>query len=90
MLEQEKTQLLGEPDLGRWMREELEKLYETFPNALKQTAKECDVLSCAALARSPGILYFESHQEYKPNMARAQLIDIEWNNGIRALSGEDM
>ncbi len=92
MLEQEKTQLLGELGLGRWTREELEQLYEIFSDSLKQTAqaKECDVLSCATLAGSPGILYFESHEQYTPNMARAQLINIEWNNGIRALSGEDM
>ena len=92
MLEQQKTQLLGEPGLGRWTREELEELYETFPDSLKQTAqaKAPNVMSCAALAGSPGILYYESHEEYTPNMARAQLIDIEWNNEIRALSGEDM
>ncbi len=33
---------------------------------------------------------FESHEEVKPSMHRAKLIDAEWRNGIRALQGEDM
>jgi hypothetical protein len=92
MLEQEKTQLLGEPGLGRWTREELEQLFDTFPDSLKQTAqaKPSDVLSCATIAGSPGVLCYESQEEYEPNMSRAHLIDTEWKNGIRALNGEDM
>jgi hypothetical protein len=84
--------LLGEPGLGRWTPQELDDLYETFPDRLKrkvETSKP-ELRECALLARSPGILVFESHDEIKPNMHRAKLIAAEWENGIRALNGEDM
>jgi hypothetical protein len=84
--------LLGEPGLGRWTQQELDRLYDTFPEPLKRKveASKPELRECALLAGSPGILEFESHEEIKPNMRRARLIAAEWENGIRALNGEDM
>jgi hypothetical protein len=84
--------LLGEPGLGRWTPQELDELYETFPERTKRRveATKPELRECALLARSPGVLVFESHDETKPSMHRARLIDAEWRNGIRALNGEDM
>jgi hypothetical protein len=84
--------LLGEPGLGRWTPQELDNLYETFPERTKRRveATKPELRECALLARSPGILIFESNDEIKPNKHRAKLIAVEWENGIRALKGEDM
>jgi hypothetical protein len=84
--------LMGEPGLGRWTPQELDDLYETFPERTKrkvETSKP-ELRECALLAGSPGILVFESHDEFKPSMHRAKLIAAEWENGIRALNGEDI
>jgi hypothetical protein len=84
--------LLGEPGLGRWTQQELDELYNTFPERIKWKveANKPELRECALLAGSPGILHFESHDEIKPNMHRARLIAAEWKNGIRALNGEEM
>jgi hypothetical protein len=84
--------LLGEPGLGRWTQRELDELYDTFPELTKRKveANKPEVRECALLAGSPGILHFECHDEVKPSMQRARLIAAEWENGIRALKGEDM
>ena len=84
--------LLGEPGFGRWTEQELDNMYDTFPEQLKRKveANKPELRECARLSRSPGILEFESHDEFKPNMRRAKLIAAEWENGIRALNGEDM
>jgi hypothetical protein len=84
--------LLGEPSLGRWTQQELDSMYDTFPERLKRKveAKKPELRECALLSGSPGMLEFESHEEAKPNMHRARLIAAEWENGIRALNGEDM
>ena len=91
-LKREGCLLLGEPGLGRWTQQELDNLYDTFPERLKRKVETCkpEVRECAVLAGSPGILEFESHDDIKPNMHRARLIGAEWDNGIRALKGEDM
>ena len=67
-------------------------MYDTFPERLKRKveAKKPELRECALLSGSPGMLEFESHEEDKPNMHRARLIAAEWENGIRALNGEDM
>ena len=84
--------LLGEPGLGRWTQQELDHFYNTFPERLRRKveASKPELRECALLAGSPGILEFESHEEITPNMRRARLIAAEWENGIRALNGEDM
>jgi hypothetical protein len=73
-------------------QQELDDLYETFPERTKRKveANNPELRECARLAGSPRILVFESHDENKPSMHRARLIDAEWHNGIRALNGEDM
>lgn len=87
--------LLGdEPGLGRWNTEDLAKLYESFPEHIKEKAKtrKWDLARCANLSGSPGILQFETYTSDPrgPSMHRAELINREWINGIRALNGEDM
>lgn len=91
-LEKQGCLLLGEPGIGRWTQQELDELYETFPERLKRKVEACkpELRECALLSGSPGILHFESHDEVKPSMHRARLINAEWENGIRALKGEDM
>ncbi len=86
------TELLGEPGLGSWTQQELDDLYETFPERTKRRVEtnKPALRECARLAGSPGILVFKSHTGNKPSMHRARLIDAEWHNGIRALNGEDM
>lgn len=97
MLKQDGCQLLGEPGLGRWHWKELAKLYYSFPEDIRKKAEshKDEHFRCALLSGSPGILQFETytsayHDSRGPNMHRAQLIDQEWENGIRALNGEDM
>ena len=85
--------LLGPTLLGFWTEHELDELYETFPERLKRKVeanKLSELRECARLTGSPGVLVFGSHEEHKPNMRRAKLIETEWENGIRALNGEDM
>ena len=84
--------LLGPTLLGFWTEHELDELYETFPERIRRKAEanKPELYQCAVLSGSPGILHFESHAEVKPNMHRARLIAAEWENGIRALNGEDM
>lgn len=97
MLKQDGCQLLGEPGLGRWHWKELAKLYYSFPEDIRKKAEtqKDELFRCALLSGSPGILQFETYtsaynDSKGPNIRRAQLIDQEWENGIRALNGEDM
>ena len=95
MLKQDQCQLLGEPGLGRWHWRELAQLYASFPEDIKKIAdtRKNELRECAVLSGSPGILQFEAYSMTDtkgPNLRRAQLINQEWENGIRALSGEDM
>ena len=91
-LKKQGCMLLGEPGLGSWTQQELDTLYNTFPGHLKQKAEadKPELRECALLAGSPGIFVFDSRDEFKPNMHRARLVAAEWQNGIRALNGEDM
>lgn len=89
--------LLGdEPGLGRWDSKDLAKLYESFPEHIKEETKtrKWDLAICATISGSPGILEFEAYNcvgdSRGPSMHRAELINREWINGIRALNGEDM
>jgi len=95
MLKQEGCRLLGEPGLGRWHWQDLAKLYDSFPEDIRKQAdkKKDEIRRCALLSGSPGILQFETYRSAEskgPSMLRAELIDTEWENGIRALNGEDM
>lgn len=95
MLKQDQCQLLGEPGLGRWHWRELAQLYYSFPEDIRKDAdtRKDELHQCAILSGSPGILQFETYSiknTKSPNMLRAQLINQEWENGIRALSGENM
>jgi hypothetical protein len=64
--------LLGEPGLGSWTQQELDDLYETFPERTKRRveATKPELRERARLAGSPGILVLESHEENKPNMLK--------------------
>jgi len=95
MLKQEGCRLLGEPGLGRWHWQDLAKLYDSFPEDIRKQAdtKKDALRRCALLSGSPGILQFETYrcaESRDPCMLRAELIDTEWENGIRALKGENM
>jgi len=95
MLKQESCRLLGEPGLGRWHWQDLAKLYDSFPEDIRKQAdtKKDALRRCALLSGSPGILQFETYrcaESKDPSMLRAELIDTEWENGIRALNGENM
>jgi hypothetical protein len=95
MLKQEQCQLLREPGLGRWHWKDLAKLYDSFPEDIRKHADtwKDDLRRCALLSGSPGILQFETYTSSDsrgPSMHRAELINTEWENGIRALHGEDM
>ena len=91
-LKKEGCMLLGEPGLGSWTQQELDTLYNTFPENLRRKveANKPELRECALLSGSPGILVFDSRDEFQPNMHRARLVAAEWENGIRALNGEDM
>jgi hypothetical protein len=92
MLKQEGCLLLGEPGLGRWHWQELASLYYSFPepNRLQAEPLKAELHHCALLSGSPGILQHEVYTGSTPNMLRAELINTEWVNGIRALNGENM
>jgi len=91
-MQKEECQLLAEPGLGRWNQLDLDRLYLSFPDGIREKAEplKAELQKCALLAGSPGILHFETFKGTSPNMHRAKLIDREWKNGIRALNGEDM
>ena len=92
-LKKQGCQLLGPTLLGFWTEHELDMLYDSFPERIKrkvEATKLPELRECALLAGSPGIFVFDSRDEFKPNMHRARLVAAEWQNGIRALNGEDM
>jgi hypothetical protein len=95
MLKQEGCKLLGEPGLGRWHWQDLAKLYYSFPEDIRKQAesRKDELHQCALLSGSPGILQFETYRcgdSGAPSIHRAELINTEWENGIRALKGENM
>lgn len=85
-------QLLGEPGFGRWNEDELNELLKTFPEDVqaKDSATCLSLMGTGVLSGSPGILFAEYHEHFKPNRRRAKLMDNEWVNGILALNGRDM
>lgn len=87
-----------EPGFGRWTEDELSDLFKTYAKEIQEKATP---MQLATLAGSPGILFEECFGDDasvskegdppKPqSLTRAKLIDEEWRNGIRALSGEEM
>ena len=89
------AQVLGTPGFARWTKDELAQLYRTLPDSNKKK-RELNItdnfMEYATLAGCPGILINDAYEGVVrgPNMLRAQIIDAEWRNGIRALNGEDM
>ena len=89
-------QLLGEPGFGRWTEDELNELLETFPEEIhaKDSATWLSLMGVGVLSGSPGIFsagYHERGEKSKiTNMLRAKLMHMEWQNGMRALQGQDM
>jgi hypothetical protein len=89
--------LLGEPGFGRWTPMELDVLWErsrSHTGGGKEQKLEL-VRECGELSGAPGILLHElraaEFDRYgEPNLHRARLIHAEWQNGSRALKGEDM
>ena len=86
---------LAHPSIGRWTEEELTMLYDSLSADVRANIqhKKVELLRCAVLSGSPGVLFFEAAQmsvvpSSIPDMKRARLIDAEWRNGILALSGE--
>jgi hypothetical protein len=88
-------ELLGEPGFGRWREGELAELFTTFSPVIrdKTQALKSELHQCAVLAGAPGILFHECHFGEKciePDMHRARLMQKEWQNGMRALQGQDL
>jgi hypothetical protein len=89
--------LLGEPGFGKWTPTELDVLWERsrpYTGGGKEQKLEL-VRECGELSGAPGILLHEleraKHSMYsEPILHRAKLINAEWENGRRALNGEDM
>ena len=89
--------LLGEPGFARWSPGELGVLWE---GARSRTgggdAQKLELVrECGELSGAPGILLHElGEAEHsicsKPMLNRARLLHAEWENGTRALRGEDM
>jgi hypothetical protein len=89
--------LLGEPGFGKWTPTELDVLWErSRPYTGGGKAQNLELVrECGELSGAPGILLhelrgaeFDRHSE--PLLQRARLIHAEWENGRRALNGEDM
>jgi hypothetical protein len=92
-LNKEGCGLLREPGFGRWTEEELNDLYQTFPEEIKQKVgtNKLSLMEAAVHSASPGILEHECKMmACKPDMLRARLMRKEWQNGMRALQGQDM
>lgn len=96
-------QLLGEPGFGRWTPAELDTLWAQprTCSSKKGATVEVDaetlalIKECGKLSGSPGILMHELMEAElggcnKPMRHRARLMNAEWENGTRALKGEDM
>ncbi len=88
-------ELLGEPGFGRWTEGELAELFTTFSPAIrdKTQALKNELHQCAVVAGAPGILFHECHFGEKcmePDMHRARLMQKEWQNGMRAVQGQDL
>ena len=89
--------LLGEPGFGKWTPTELDLLWgraRPFTGGGKAQNLEL-VRECGELSGAPGILLHEldraKHERHsEPMLHRARLINAEWENGRRALNGEDM
>jgi hypothetical protein len=89
-------QLLGEPGFARWTEDELNELLKTYPEEIhaKDSATWLSLMGVGVLSGSPGIFsagYHERGEKSKSaNLRRAQLMHMEWQNGMRALQGQDM
>jgi hypothetical protein len=87
-------QLLGEPGFGRWTEDELNDLYQSFPESVRDKCKatRLELAGTSVMSGSPGILFHECHygEKTKTNILRARLMQNEWINGMRALQGQDM
>jgi hypothetical protein len=96
-LKQRGAQLLGTPGFARWTKDELAQLYHRLPES-KYNRKRYTTeafMTHAALSGCPGLLINDafagiSEPKGRYNPLRAQIVDAEWRNGIRALNGEDM
>ena len=93
--------LLGEPGFGRWTPAELDSLWaqprtrSSKPGVVVDEETLALIKECGELSGSPGILMHELMEaelgECNRSMRRrARLMNAEWENGTRALNGEDM
>jgi hypothetical protein len=86
--------LVGEPGFGRWTEDELNDLYQSFPESVREKCKpiRLELAGTSVMSGSPGVLFHECHhgQKASTNMLRARLMQNEWINGMRALQGQDM
>ncbi len=87
------ARVIGQPGFARWTKDELRELYESMtPRLLSCGKKLCaeeqeNLMECAVIAGSPGILVDDALENRQPNLRRAMLINAEWENGISALRG---
>ena len=90
-LEKKGCKLIGHAGCGRWSLEQLNALYASLPPSIQEKwtgSKKDELLRLSELAGTPGYLSFSVYD--KPNAKKAELIDAEWHNGIRALEGESV
>ena len=82
---------LCDPEIGRWTSDQLVALFETIPESIKAEwtgEKKDELMGLCLRSGAPGILFLASENG---NWSKAaDLHNLEWNNGIRALRGEDM
>jgi len=87
-------ELLDEGRGGRWTEDELNELFNSFPESVRDKCKEnkLELMGTAVLSGSPGALFHECHYGEKSttSLLRARLVRNEWVNGMRALQGQDM
>jgi hypothetical protein len=90
------AQLLGTPGFARWTKAELTQLYHSLPESRSNRKYYTeDFMVLVTLSGCPGILINDGfsgicQSTKSSNLLRAQIIDAEWRNGVRALNGEDM
>jgi hypothetical protein len=90
------AQLLGTPGFARCTKAELIQLYHILSESrCNREYYTEDFMARATLSGCPSILMNDafsgiSEPTARSNLLRAQIIDAEWRNGIRALNGEDM
>ena len=71
---------------GRWTREQLEALFATASEPVREKVgeKKDELLRLATLSGTPGFLTFEAHNE-KYDSRHAIMHDLEWRKGVKAL-----